>query len=381
MKTPIPGWLTLAMPLLLTGCPDGGGGGGIGEGTAAPSIVYSSNQGSNDVSGYTINTTTGALTAVAGSPFPAGTTPSAVTVSPNGSFAYVANSGSSNVSAYGIDPATGVLVTVAGSPFPAGTTPNAVTVSPNGLLAYVANGGSNNVSAYTINTTTGVLTAVAGSPFATGTTPSAVTVSPNGVFLFVTNGGSNNVSAYTINTTTGALAPVPGSPFPAGTTPSAVTVSPNGSFAYVTNQGSNDVSAYTIDTVTGVLTALGGGTGNPFAAGTTPVGITITPNGSFVYVANSGSNNISAYTLNVGTGALTALAGGTGNPFPAGTSPTGITLTPTGSFVYVANSGSNNVSAYSMDAGTGALTALAGGTGNPFGAGTLPSGVATPGRP
>jgi hypothetical protein len=32
MKKPHLGWLMLAMPLLLTGCPDGGGGGGIGEG-------------------------------------------------------------------------------------------------------------------------------------------------------------------------------------------------------------------------------------------------------------------------------------------------------------------------------------------------------------
>lgn len=253
------------------------------------------------------------------------------------------------------------------------------STSPS-TIVYVANQGSNDVSAYTINATTGALTAVAGGAVAAGATPNAVAVSPNGAFAYVANGGSNNVSAYTINATTGALTSV-GAAVAAGTTPSAVTVSPNSSYLFVANQGSNDVSVYTINSGTGALTALAGGTGNPFATGTTPVGVTITPNGAFVYVANSGSNNVWAYTVNVGTGALTALAGGVGNPFVAGTTPSGITITPNASFVYVANGGSNNVSAYTLDSGTGALTALAGGTGNPFAAGTTPSGVATPGRP
>lgn len=253
------------------------------------------------------------------------------------------------------------------------------TLAP--AVAYVANSGSNDVSGYTINITTGALIAATGTPFSSGTSPSAVTVSPNGAFAFVTNSGSNNVSAYTINATTGALTAVAGGAVAAGTTPTAAAVSANSSFLYVVNQGSNNVSVYLIDAGTGALTALAGGTGNPFPTGTTPVGIAITPNGAFVYVANSGSNNVSAYTVNTGTGALTALAGGIGNPFATGTTPAGVTLTPSAAFVYVANRGSNNVSAYTLDSGTGALTALAGGTGNPFAAGTLPSGIATPGRP
>ena len=122
-------------------------------------------------------------------------------------FVYVSNQGSNNVSAYTINGANGALAVVAGSPFGAGTTPNAVALSSNGQFLYVANGGSNNISAFTTNTTTGVLTAVAGSPFGAGTAPNALTVSPNGQFLFVANGGGN-VSAYAITTGTGVLTPV-----------------------------------------------------------------------------------------------------------------------------------------------------------------------------
>src|SRR5712692_11734905 len=63
-----------------------------------------------------------------------------------GGFAYVANcaafcggGGLSNVSGYSIDGTTGALVPVAGSPFPAGQAAFSVTVHPTGQFAYVAN--------------------------------------------------------------------------------------------------------------------------------------------------------------------------------------------------------------------------------------------------
>jgi len=43
---------------------------------------------------------------------------------------------------------------------------------------------------------------------------------------------------------------------------------------------------------------------------------------------------------------------------PAGLSPTSIAIDPSGKFAYVANAGSNNVSMYSIDAATGALTLI-----------------------
>ena len=112
------------MMLLLTGCPEGGGGdGGCREATLSNvavspngSFLYVSNRGLNSISAYTIGGT-GALTPITGSPFQAGTNPSAITVSPDGSFLYVSNQSSNNVSAYTITVGTGVLASIAGSPF------------------------------------------------------------------------------------------------------------------------------------------------------------------------------------------------------------------------------------------------------------------------
>ena len=128
-------------------------------------------------------------------------------VDPRGKFAYVVNYEGGNVSAYTINATSGALTPVTGSPFGAGTNPDGVTVDPKGKFAYVSNGGSNsqgNVSAYTINATTGALTPVAGSPFGAGSYSNGVAVDPKGKFAYVANLGSGNVSAYTINATSGA---------------------------------------------------------------------------------------------------------------------------------------------------------------------------------
>jgi Lactonase, 7-bladed beta-propeller len=191
----------------------------------AQSFAYVANLFHNDVSAYTIDSTTGVLSPVPGSPFAAGSGPPSVAVDPSGKFAYVANYHSNDISAYNIDITTGVLSPVPGSPFAAGLGPNSVAVDPSGKFAYVANFFHNDISAYTIDSTTGVLTPVPGSPFAAGVRPYSVSVDPSGKFAYVANSSSNDVSAYTIDSTTGVLSPVPGSPFAAGSTPSSVAIS------------------------------------------------------------------------------------------------------------------------------------------------------------
>jgi VCBS repeat-containing protein len=71
---------------------------------------------------------------------------------------------------------TGALTAIAGSPFATGTGPGTLSIDSNGDFAYLANHGSGSVSAFTINATTGALIAVAGSPFATGANPYSVTL-------------------------------------------------------------------------------------------------------------------------------------------------------------------------------------------------------------
>ncbi len=247
-------------------------------------FAYVTNAGSNNVSAYTINLTTGALTAIAGSPF-AGRCQSSWSVitfnlTSSGNFAYVANQNSNNVSAYSVDATTGALTAIAGSPFAAGANPSVVNIrsSATGFFAYVANQNSNNVSAYSVDATTGAL--LYGhrwrSPFAvTAPIPSGIAVRtpcPHWEIAYVVNTGSNNVSAYAVNTTTGALTAMAGSPFATGTGPDSLSFDASADFAYLANHGSGSVSAFSINSTTGALTAVAG---SPFATGANPYSVTL----------------------------------------------------------------------------------------------------------
>jgi YVTN family beta-propeller protein len=319
---------------------------------AAPRYAYVVNEGSNDISQYTI-AVNGTLTALATETVAAGTTPYSIAVDPLGQYAYVANYGSNSVSQYTIGTPSsltpGALAPMAPPTVLAGSNPISVTVDPSGTHIYVANYSSGaiagTVSEYSIGTG-GALSTPA--TITAGLNPISVTVDPSGKYAYVANYGSNSVSQYTISsgvlTSNTAAATVA-----AGRNPYSVIVDPSGKYAYVANAMSSNVSQYTIGTG-GALTAMATTT---VAAGTNPASVTIDPSGKYAYVANYGSNSVSQYTIGTG-GALTAMATTT---VAAGTNPYSVTVDPLGQYVYVANEGGNNVSQYTIGAG-GALTAI-----------------------
>ena len=353
-------------------------GGGSASVVYTPKFAYAANNGSNNVSAYTINASTGALTPITNSPFNAGMFPVFVTRDPLGKFAYVANNGSNNVSAYTINASTGVLTPITGSPFAAGTAPNSVAVDASGRFVYVANQQSLDISAYTIDVNTGALTAIVGSPYSTGakTEPYALTVDPTGQFVYVANdsisfGTNGSIFAYTIDVNTGALTAITGSPFTPVYGPSAVTVDPSGKFLYVTNSigDPNDytVSGFAINATTGGLTQAI----NPVIQSAIPVAITVDPSDRFVYVADIVANLLYIFSFDATNGDLN-------NPgtVPAFTNPNSVAVDPSGKFVYAATVGSNNINVYVIDQSTGDLTGI---TGSPFKAGTSPYSVTTTG--
>ena len=272
------------------------------------------NGGANNVTGLSVNSSTGAI-AVVGTPASTGIDPYGVTVSPNRNFVYVANNNDNDISIY--SSSAGVLSfinTVASG----GSNPQALVFNPAGTYLYVVNSGSNTITTFAANASTGALTPV-GSPMATGVNPYGVqaSVTPGGTFLYVANYGSNSISGYSLGSN-GLPSPIAGSPFAAGTNPFAVTVNPAGTFAYVANENDGTVSAYAIDPTYGSLTPVG----TPQSLGTTsqPVGLAVDPSGQFLYVSNKLlSGDVWAFDINQSTGALSSgasVASGLGYPRP-----------------------------------------------------------------
>lgn len=315
-----------------------------------------------DLRAYGIDTATGALTPLPGSPYNyvAGANFPALAMDPAGKFLFMTDAVNDVVLSYAIN-ASGVPLpgtAVATGSFPAG-----ITVSPSGRYVYVTNSNSNSISAYSINTTTGTLTlidadeSVAGvQNIASGTTPNALTFDPAGDTLFVANVGNATVSAFRLNASTGAIAHVAGSPFAAGVNLYRIAVDPSGKFVYTADYSDNKVTLFSIDAATGAITrtsrisARKAPTAIAFSSGSTPV--TYTP--KTAYVANTGAHSMSQYT--VGTdGALAAMSPAT---VGTGLSPIALATDLTGTYLYAANSTAQTVSMYSASA-SGALAPLA----------------------
>jgi 6-phosphogluconolactonase len=218
-------------------------------------VVYVANTVSNDVSAYSVDPVSGALTAIPGSPFPAWPVPVAglyaassagpggAAVDPSGKFLYVSNPRSDTenvyILAFTVNAATGALTAIPGSPFVVGRflQLGAIAVDPNGKFLYVTDG---NIFTLNINAGSGALTGAAPTSNDPTYVATALVVSPTGKFVYSTGclffcGAAGFVAAYTPNATSGALTPLPGSPFPAGLGPSGVTVDPTGKFLYVPN--------------------------------------------------------------------------------------------------------------------------------------------------
>ena len=313
--------------------------------------------GNGDVSGFTIDAGTGALTAAAGSPFAADGNPAGVALDPTGQYLYVANQTTADVSEFTVG-ASAVLTFVANydtSVFgTAGANTYSVAVDPLGGFAFAGSGNSlanGVVDAFSV--AAGALTEV--SPTTSGNNPLALAVDPAGKFVFATNKYDNDMRVFSIGNT-GALTSVSTQPYATGNNPVGVAVDPAAAYVYVANNGDGTVSAFTYDTGTGALNELTS-QGSPYAVGSGatsgPTGATVDPTGRFFYVTNYTDGTVQAFSIAGLSGKLTPV----GAPVSAGAGPSDVKVDPSGHFAYVANFLSNTLSIYTIDPSTGALTA------------------------
>jgi len=146
---------------------------------------------------------------------------------------------------------------------------------------------------------------------------------------YITNYSSNTVSVINVatNTVTATI--------PVGTEPWGVSVSPDGSKVYVTD-GSDSLSVINSATNTVAATII---------VGSYPVGVSVSPNGSKVYVAVEGEGDSTVSVINTATNTVT-------NKITVGYGPYGVAVNPDGSTVYVTNDNNNSVSVISTAANT-----------------------------
>ncbi|MFL6387045.1 MAG: MBG domain-containing protein [Terriglobales bacterium] len=272
--------------------------------SAGNNLLFVSNGGDQTISAFVIDPASGALTAAAGSPFASGLTLDAcsgisLSATPDGRFLMASSNGQITTFSIG---AGGVLTSLSTAANP--VVPNAsMKISANGQLLAVSNGAS--VSVFSINPD-GSLTAVAGSPFAEAGTGSlaGLDFSSTSGLLFGAEASATSgfADAWTIGAN-GVLSSVAGSPFSTTAINSnVVLLSPNDSFLFASNQGSNSVSSYGLG-AGGSRSSLGSfGSAASLHA---PVGMATDRSGSLLFVADD-TFGVAVFSIN-GAGSLAQL--------------------------------------------------------------------------
>jgi len=373
------GWCSVYMTVFaLTAC-IGCGGGSSSQTTnttpPAPSYyAYIADANTLDATASltTYSETSGQLTPV-GSPISIGGDACGLTVSPNNKLLYMEScpyGASGWIQSYSINPNTGELTavgsgTIVDIPGPSYGEISPLVVSPNGKFAYVINdvAPQQSVVIYSIGSD-GSLTA-AGSPVSLPKGGWSIAIAPAGDFLYVAPLDGFGVFAFAVDASSGGLTPVQDSPFAlndgGNDAPVALAVAPSGNYLYAPDD-SGAIPIFSVAPNTGVLTAL-----NPYDPPSYFGGgpMVFTSAGTAAYM--QGFGNILAYSVDTSTGALNQ-TGVTRNSCTTavdyttvGTPVPEIALDPTGSYLYAlwVECGSANlgeVSTYSVDSSTGALT-------------------------
>lgn len=371
--------------------------------SSSDGLVLVGSQGSGLIETFSFNLGSGSASAVSNSPGDtSGKTcvlngiPSSLVMDPKGTYAYaIINANSSCPGS-----ATGILalkVNSGGTTTAAGSlisdpNPVAMAMDAAGKFLFVAEGVGGGVSVYSIGSGA-ALTAVPGTftfppiPMvpnfvalaATPTVFPAIGVNgvqnavcstvglnpPTSEFLYVVDSENNVVWEFGVDMSTGAL----GNPgimtavpsFSTDKVPAGIAVDPCDRFVYVSDSLTDRVSAYTICTAVSPTCPLADGSlvpvaGSPFALSGTPNSpgqLVVDPYGNFVYVLGTLSNTINPLRISPVSGSLTALSPAT---VATGSRPTAIAIRGDDNWLFVTNFNSASVSQYAITPATGALT-------------------------
>ncbi len=234
-----------------------------------------------------------------------------------------------------------------------------LVVSPDGKYVYVADSYTNSINIFSWDSSTEQLTLQAkyyGLDVPNVFSPISVAISPDGNNLYVSStpsGTNHKVIVLSRSSVDGSL--TWSSSSIALYWPDGLSVSPDGKFVYVAEEGNHQIVIFSRSSVDGSLTfseTYSGGNGVSF---NNPDDVGVSPDGKYIYLVDEFNNNIIVLQRNLNFGSLTYSATFSGNGVNTFNNPEGISISADGRFVYVTDESNKRIVILSRNIG-GSLT-------------------------
>ncbi|HLJ89465.1 MAG TPA: beta-propeller fold lactonase family protein [Candidatus Angelobacter sp.] len=190
-------------------------------------------------------------------------------------------------------------------------------------------------------------------------------------FIYTPNFGDNNISGFSLNPGDGKTSEVPGSPFGSGVGPISITHSPDGRFVFAVMSSqflgescgfnNGELISYSVNPRNGALSMID----DVVLSGVCSTGVTIDPNGNFVYAASFPLEGLKGGIIDgfqTSNGHLIPLPD---TPFASGIEAGSgqnpaiqkMAITPDGKVLYASNpNDSRGILIFDRDSSTGTLT-------------------------
>ena len=325
-------------------------------------VLQDNDGAANNIHGFSINSTTGALTALSGFPVSSGGQGDGIPATQRMAYdfvnnrLYVLNAGSNNVSVFSVNTTTGALAALTHSPFTVDSSPSGnerltcIAVHPVAGNVLVVGDGQGDMHSFRVTSTTA--TEASSSPFTTGdAAPFSMAFTQNGAFLYTGGDQNDDIAGFVVNPTTAALTAVSGSPFAAsGDFPVGLATDLAGR-VFSSSAQSGNVEAFSNSV--GVLSEV---TANPFNAAFQQARHGILHPGGFYMVADAGANQIGVFAIS-GVAAATTMTEVVDSPFNCDATTTNIlAIEETGKFLYAAHAVTRNLVRFTINTANGSLS-------------------------
>lgn len=266
---------------------------------------------------------------------------------------YVSVGGEKQIAVYHMDRKTGELTER--SRVDAGGAPGSLALHPSKRYLYAAVRSTGSVATFAVDPKTGGLKKLAETKVVTN--PVYIMADKTGRFLLTAYYGAAKVAIYPIGSN-GIVKEQATDTRDTGKNPHSILIDKSNRFVYVPNTGADQILQYRFNAKTGKLSSLKPGVVKT-AKGTGPRHFFFHPTRPFAYACNEKASSVTAFAV-AKSGALKAIHTVTTLPkdFTKRNSNADIEITPDGKYLYASNRGHDSLAMYRIDQKTGRISPL-----------------------